>query len=560
MLRLLLCRGSKFRIAFLLVTLSAVLVTLFTFAPPFHSISPTSTFDSRYEEDHHKYAPLFSRQNRDPDGRSVEKEAGDKLWSGILQQLSVPLPAGVTDQIFDSDFIWNQVEGRSKHREMATNCRMSNCFNWSRCQMRRSDVLKIHIYPSVDEFDLRGHNHNIFKTSATYAKILSVIESSIHYEANASNACLFVPRFDTLSRDNLSPDFVKHLAYHFVPDDEGRNHLMFNLYSGTWPDYHELDFAGFNPGYSMLVKASSSSRNLRPGFDISLPLFDKSHPEKPVVAAEQEEKGEEAGSAGRSRQKAGVEDVRRMFDQEPAAAGSEASRSKALLVFKGKRYTNGIGSETRNSLHHLHNGRDVLMYTTCKHGKKWKEAEDERCEQDNAVYDSIDYQSLMQNATFCLVPRGRRLGSYRFLEALSVGCIPVLLSNDWVKPFHEVIDWKQVVVDADERQLFQLPELLRSFDAERIRRMRSLSLAIYRTYFSSVQQIVLTTIDIISDRIRSQAAKSLSSWNLVQTGMCDSSSSDPSFPSQVSRNRRRDGHAVRSGSVGTAAHQERDKS
>ena len=35
--------------------------------------------------------------------------------------------------------------------------------------------------------------------------------------------------------------------------------------------------------------------------------------------------------------------------------------NKFFLAFKGKRYLHGIGSDTRNSLHHLHNNRDVVM-------------------------------------------------------------------------------------------------------------------------------------------------------------------------------------------------------
>lgn len=65
------------------------------------------------------------------------------------------------------------------------------------------------------------------------------------------------------------------------------------------------------------------------------------------------------------------------------------------MVFKGKRYTYGIGGETRNSLYHIHNGHDILIYTTCKHGKKWKEYMDERCDQDNAEYDKFVFYLII---------------------------------------------------------------------------------------------------------------------------------------------------------------------
>ena len=43
--------------------------------------------------------------------------------------------------------------------------------------------------------------------------------------------------------------------------NEGRNHVVFNLYSGTYPDYAED--LGFDIGYGILAKASIAWENYR---------------------------------------------------------------------------------------------------------------------------------------------------------------------------------------------------------------------------------------------------------------------------------------------------------
>ena len=85
---------------------------------------------------------------------------------------------------------------------------------------------------------------------------------------------------DSVDRDPLSKErFVKNFAgrlSNVAGWNHGKNHVVFNLYSGTWPDY--LEELGFDLGHAILAKASISSKKYRSGFDISLPLWGESHP------------------------------------------------------------------------------------------------------------------------------------------------------------------------------------------------------------------------------------------------------------------------------------------
>lgn len=107
-----------------------------------------------------------------------------------------------------------------------------------------------------------------------------------------------------------------------------------------------------------------------------------------------------------------------------------------------------------------------------------------------------DYEILLMNSTFCLVPRGRRLGSFRFLEALRAGCIPVILSNGWALPFHEKLDWKQAVIFTDERLLLQIPDIVRSVSNTKILKLRQQTQFLWERYFSSIEKIIFTVFEV----------------------------------------------------------------
>lgn len=166
---------------------------------------------------------------------------------------------------------------------------MHNCFDFSRCKYnQKNQNIKIYIYPNDGQH-----------ASPTFMKIISFLKQSKYYEPDPNKgkykmfhklvifsliilnliACLFISDIDTLDRDPLSVDFQKIPPNRPLIND-GRNHIMFNLYSGTWPSYSETDFSGYHNPYAIIVKASMSYENYRKGFDVSFPLFSKNHPEK----------------------------------------------------------------------------------------------------------------------------------------------------------------------------------------------------------------------------------------------------------------------------------------
>lgn len=151
-------------------------------------------------------------------------------------------------------------------------CRMETCFDYKRCY----DEFLVYVYPPEPVNSLGSSP----PTSQNYQKIISAITESRYYTTDPEKACLFVLGIDTLDRDSLSEDYVRNVPSRLqrLPYwNNGRNHIIFNLYSGTWPDYAEQSL-GFDPGDAILAKASMSIDQIRSDFDVSIPLFHKQFP------------------------------------------------------------------------------------------------------------------------------------------------------------------------------------------------------------------------------------------------------------------------------------------
>uniref|UniRef100_A0A4W5R7H2 Exostosin glycosyltransferase 1 n=1 Tax=Hucho hucho TaxID=62062 RepID=A0A4W5R7H2_9TELE len=290
---------AKKRYLFLL-SAGACLVLLFHFG----GVQLPASGRNRHDRSHNAYRP-------------------DQPWPHFSDPLQQFLP---WDQL-DTEEYNIHISPRQK-RDVNTSvykgkrCRMDSCFDFSAC---KKNDFKVYVYPQQ-----KGE-----KISESYQNILSTIEGSRFYTTDPGQACLFVLSLDTLDRDSLSPQYVHNLktkVQNLHLWNNGRNHLIFNLYSGTWPDYTED--LGFDIGQAMLAKASISTENFRPNFDVSIPLFSKEHP-------------------------------RTGGDRGYLKYNSIPPFRKYMLVFKGKRYLTAVINVLCGSYYHCVNEKGPpLSYCT----------------------------------------------------------------------------------------------------------------------------------------------------------------------------------------------------
>lgn len=82
----------------------------------------------------------------------------------------------------------------------------------------------------------------------------------------------------------------------------------------------------------------------------------------------------------------------------------------------------------------------------------------------------LSSRDLMKRSTFTLTPAGYGQWSFRLIEALIAGSIPVLMADTYVFPFQDQIRWDDYVLRVKEADIGRLPEILASVDPQTIAR------------------------------------------------------------------------------------------
>lgn len=108
-----------------------------------------------------------------------------------------------------------------------------------------------------------------------------------------------------------------------------------------------------------------------------------------------------------------------------------------------------------------------------------------------------EYREIMSKSKFVLCPRGYASSSYRIYEAMQLGRVPVIISDEWVPPQGKNIDWNQFSIRIKENQIEEIPLILEKYEAQYEEMSRQARLA-WESRFTQEKNIEYA-IDVIYD-------------------------------------------------------------
>ncbi|XXG48100.1 hypothetical protein AAC387_Pa02g2630 [Persea americana] len=85
----------------------------------------------------------------------------------------------------------------------------------------------------------------------------------------------------------------------------------------------------------------------------------------------------------------------------------------------------------------------------------------------HAVKKKMTYIQYMKSSKYCICPRGYEVNSPRVVEAIFYECVPVIISDNFVAPFFEVLDWEAFAVFVAEKDVPNLKDILLSIPKEK---------------------------------------------------------------------------------------------
>ncbi|OWR45767.1 putative exostosin-2 isoform 2 [Danaus plexippus plexippus] len=346
-----------------------------------------------------------------------------------------------------------------------TNCTYWHCFNVYKCGRRGHNKITIYIYPLTEYRNENGKAISHF--SREFYEILSTIKRSKYYTPNPEDACLLVPSIDTLNQIGFSSEYVSKALQSLEHWNNGENHLIFNMVAGVSPNYNTV--IDLNTSKAIIAGAGYDTWTFRYGFDISIPLYS-------YIA-------------------------QRINSSQP--------KQKSFMIISSQ--TN-IPSDYLAQLQSIaSSSNDLLLLDRCKDAST---DYTKRCEYTTGKM--FDYPDVLKEGMFCLVVRSARLAQPVLMDVIASQCIPIIIADAIIMPFNSHIDWNKIALFVPEENIKNLVRIVHSVSKERKGEMYWQLRWVYERYFSSIEKLTLTTLEIINEKVFPLSARMYEDWNVPE--------------------------------------------
>ncbi|KAJ6637227.1 Exostosin-2 [Pseudolycoriella hygida] len=365
------------------------------------------------------------------------------------------------------------------------NCSYWDCFNVYKCGQRDQDRIAIYVYPLHNYVDTKGTP--AFVLTKEFYQILKAITDSSYYTPNPHEACIFVPTIDTLNQNLIQTNLVAKALASLQYWENGENHLLFNMVPGISPDYNTV--MDVNTDRALIAGAGFDTWTYRSGFDLSIPFYN------PILANLKFKEN------SKKRQFFLISSQMNLYDRQRRILQEIAENNNNILILQK------CSTLSSNHPSDLNIPKDI------------------RCSYRDSTVEH-EYPHILTQGTFCLIARTARLVPVNLLESMAAGCIPVIMVDNIVMPFSEIIDWTLASVSIREADLHSIATVLTSVSQQKIDELRIQSRWLYQKYFRDVKQIVLTMLDELNDRVFPHLSKNYMNWNIPKN---DKSTQNPLF-------------------------------
>ncbi|KAK7306887.1 hypothetical protein VNO77_44847 [Canavalia gladiata] len=85
--------------------------------------------------------------------------------------------------------------------------------------------------------------------------------------------------------------------------------------------------------------------------------------------------------------------------------------------------------------------------------------------------DGISYHETMKKSKYCICPSGYEVASPRIVEAIYAQCVPVIMSQQYVLPFSDVLNWDSFSVQISVSDIPQVKDILLGISEEKYKRL-----------------------------------------------------------------------------------------